>query len=264
MYKFRGDHWLSSNEKSFQIKIIGENWGGARIVDVQCLLEYITRVFLQHIEMDFDASIYVDCRPLHLSPEVHCRSEINNEHIITVANNEYWWVTDQFAHELCHILSGYKKLDRLPNRWFHESLCQLASIFILRHMTTNCCDCRVFSQSPSSKDVFRSFSDYYLTRQDFQLPENVALSDWFKLNESSLRADQYQRGKNGVVSLQLLPLIEDHPKYWQSICFMPDSDGSFEEFLHEWQNQCPHPAQKRFPAEVSNLFGFKSLTHQVQ
>ena len=40
----------------------------------------------------------------------------------------------QFAHEFCHVLSGYEGLEGNPNNWFHETICELASVFTLRRM----------------------------------------------------------------------------------------------------------------------------------
>ena len=40
----------------------------------------------------------------------------------------------QFSHEFCHLLSGHDRLRDNPNQWFHESLCELASVFTLRQM----------------------------------------------------------------------------------------------------------------------------------
>ncbi len=39
----------------------------------------------------------------------------------------------QFAHEFCHVISDYNRLrsTESKNEWFHEALCELASIFVL-------------------------------------------------------------------------------------------------------------------------------------
>ena len=40
----------------------------------------------------------------------------------------------QFSHEFCHVLSNYENLKANPNNWFHEAICELASVFTLRRM----------------------------------------------------------------------------------------------------------------------------------
>jgi hypothetical protein len=249
MYIFRGQSWLLDNKKPFQMEVIEGNWGTIKIEDVRYLLERVANIFLGYFDTPFSVSICVESRPHHITPEVQCSDALTGDYVVSLTAQDYRLLPYQFAHELCHVLSDYTKLHLLPNKWFHESLCELASIFILKQMTIGWCEPSPFL------DALREYAGGLLTYPDFQLPNHLTLSNWFKTNEQSLRADPYQRGKNGIVALQLLPLVENNSKFWQSICFIPDSGESFEEFLNEWQEQCPKP-HKLFVTEIIELFGF--------
>jgi len=243
MYIFRGQSWLLENEQSFQIEIVEENWGTIKIEDVRHLVEEVVEIFLRCFDTPFSASVCVECRPHHITPEVQCTNALIGAHVVSLTAQDYRVLPYQFAHELCHVLSGYTNLNLLPNKWFHESLCELASIFILKQIAINC------RESSSLSKGFDDYAKQLISYPDFQLPDDLTLSNWFKANEQNLRSDSCQRNKNGIVAVQLLPLMEKNLKNWQSICFIPDSAGSFEEFLKEWRAKCPEP-QKLFITEL--------------
>ena len=55
--------------------------------------------------------------------------------VFLAARDDYWCqFAYQFSHELCHVLSDYERLGEGPNGWFHEAICELASVFTLRRM----------------------------------------------------------------------------------------------------------------------------------
>lgn len=146
---------------------------------------------------------------------------------------------------------GYENLHCLQNKWFHETICELASIFVMRQLAKG----QPVSNWQNFSAKFSNYPEWLVSRLDFQLPKNANLPDWFKFNEQSLRAAPYQRDKNGIVALHLLPLIESNPKYWQSVCFFPDSKELFETFLGEWRNNCPE-LQQSFVTQIAETFNF--------
>ncbi len=101
--------------------------------------------------------------------------------------------TYQFAHEFCHVVSGYERLKDNPNSWFHEAICELASIFTLRRMLS---DWKLF---PRYVDWYRSeeclgkYVEGYTSRSERKLPEGKTLQQWISENEKEFRGyDQCQ------------------------------------------------------------------------
>jgi hypothetical protein len=151
---------------------------------------------------------------------------------------------------------GHNDFYANESKWFHESLCELASIFTLRRMSI---DWRELTARPDLQEFaagLPKLTQEYVDHSQFQLADSITLPEWFKLNEQSLRLHPtYSRQANGLVARQLLPFVEDHPVYWQSICFLPDSGARFEEFLREWRDRCPEP-RKSFVSKILLQFGF--------
>jgi hypothetical protein len=99
-----------------------------------------------------------------------------------------------------------------------------------------------------------SYANEVINREEHRLSPNVSLVDWFRENELELRANPYQRALNGVVAVQLLPVITLNPSHWQSIRYMPNTDEPFSIFVSKWYAACPE-VQKGFPALVAQKFG---------
>jgi hypothetical protein len=251
MFISRSENWNLENQKPLQIEIVEGYWGDAKIEDIRCLLENVAKQILQYFDEPFSAYIFVECHPSRPTPEVNYRYSPTGEHFVSLTSQNYYFWSYQFAHELCHVLSGHERLYCVPNKWFHETLCELASIFVTRQIASG----QPISVWQNFSTTFSEYANRLVTCPDFQLPNNANLPDWFKTNEQSLRSDSYQRGKNGIVALHLLPLIESNPKYWQSVCFVPDSAESFEKFLGEWRKNCPEQ-QKPFVTQIAEIFNF--------
>jgi hypothetical protein len=255
MFISRSEDWHLENSNPLQLVIVEGFWGQVKIEDVRCLLENVAKQILQYFNESFSARIVVECHPHRSAAQVQCRNALIGEHIVLLSHQDFCSWSYEFAHELCHILSGYHNLQSLPNQWFHETLGELASMFTLKQMAVG------WRKSPPKPDwqlfstTFYEYSEKLVSSSNFQLPSNTILPDWFKANEQRLRSDPYQRGKNGIVALHLLPLIESNPQYWQSVCFIPDSMESFEKFLGEWRKNCPEQ-QQPFVTQIAELFNF--------
>jgi hypothetical protein len=249
MFISRSENWNLENYNPLQIKIVEGYWCDSKIEDVRCLLENVAKQILQYFDEPFSAHIFVECHPSRPTPEVNCRTSSIDEHFISLTTQDYLRWSYQFAHEFCHVLSRHEHLHCLPNKWFHETLCELASVFAMRHMAND----KPISAWENFSIRFQNYAEQFVSRSEFQLPSNTILPDWFKANEQSLRAAPYQRDKNGIVALHLLPLVESNPKYWQSVCFIPDSAESFEKFLGEWRKNCPEQ-QKPFVTQIAEIF----------
>ena len=113
----------------------------------------------------------------------------------------------QFAHEFCHVLSGYEGLEGNPNNWFHETICELASVFTLRRMAERW---PTHPPYPNWAGYSKHLLEYAAKRQkreEVQLPIGTTLLDWLSSHESGLRNDRYQRDKNDLVACWM----ERHP-----------------------------------------------------
>ena len=170
---------------------------------------------------------------------------------LTARDRKWSQFAYQFSHEFCHVLSDYERLGDNPNKWFHETLCELASVFTLRRMAERW---PTRPPYPNWADYASALSDYAedrLADENHQLPEGLTLATWLPRHENELRQDPYLRDKNGIVAYQLLPLFEAYPSGWNAVRSLPESTGRLSEYLADWHERV-EPEDKPF---VNRLIG---------
>ena len=161
----------------------------------------------------------------------------------------------EFSHEICHVLSGYERMRGSRNSWFHEVLCELASVFTLRRMAEgwpssppypNWSDLRS-GQLSTYADNCTSHAksvDYQRRHDTFRL---AAVS-----RKTACGKICCKRDKNAVVAYTLLPIFESEPAGWNAIRRLPNSSAMFEDYLREWHSLV-EPLDKPF---VKRILGF--------
>ena len=142
----------------------------------------------------------------------------------------------QFAHEFCHILSGFRPHEN-PHHWFEESLCELASLFALRRMAETW---SVTPPYPNWKSFAPHLKEYADERIDkAKLPTGQKFADWFSENEAAMRANSIDRARNCVVAVELLSLFEAEPKMWEAVSSLNNEKVtklfSFKQYLEAWR-----------------------------
>ena len=157
----------------------------------------------------------------------------------------------QFAHEFCHVLSDYERLGDNPNNWFHETLCELASVFTLQLMAERWPTMPPYSNWADYAVSLASYADDLLANENRYLPINLTLATWLQMHENELRQDRYLRDKNAIVAYQILPLFEADPSGWNAVRNLPDSEGFLMEYLADWHKRV-EPEDKPF---VNRLIG---------
>ena len=109
-------------------------WSGASVSNIELVLQSTARQIWPYAEQSPPCTIQVDRS--RTGPIVLYRRGSKGEYLVRLDTQKQYWCqyAFQFAHELCHIICGYKKGDR-SNLWFEETLCETASLFVLRKMT---------------------------------------------------------------------------------------------------------------------------------
>lgn len=156
---------------------------------------------------------------------------------VKLSTGDTYWAqyAFQFAHEFCHVLCDTKPHEN-PNHWFEESLCETASLFVLRKMSG--------SWKASSDPNWRSFAPNLKKYADermsaVHLPEGQRFVTWFRENEQAMRANSTDRPKNRIVASELLPLFEREPAMWEAVSFLNAEKltklYSFKQYLEAWR-----------------------------
>lgn len=163
----------------------------------------------------------------------------------------------QFSHELCHVLCNYKEEVHF-NKWFEESLCELASLFALRGMSKSW---QTQPPYPNWKEYSKALASYAQDRMaKAALPKGVTLADWYEENKGPLNANATGRERNTVVATALLPLFEQKPEQWEAVTWLNTETltpaHTFKAYLEAWQRQCPEK-HKAFVAEIARQFNLQ-------
>ena len=72
----------------------------------------------------------------------------------------------QFGHEFCHILCGFKP-GYEGNKWFEETLCETASLYVMRGMSRKWKTSPPYPNWKDYHDALRDYVDDILRKRDF-------------------------------------------------------------------------------------------------
>jgi hypothetical protein len=218
---------------TIELRVADGVWGMASRQDVEAVLRSAAAELLQHyrgqslppIEVSQGGPIVLFRQ--HADMPVRMRLNVDGP---------YWaQFAFQFGHELCHVMCNYKE-GYEGNQWFEESMCEVASLFVLRRMS----ETWVIKAPYSNWSSFApKLADYAADRiKSAQLPKDQSLADWYRLNAATLRKNPHDRERNQVVAVALLPLLEAEPVRWAAVAHLnralTSKPQSLTEYLQAW------------------------------
>lgn len=172
---------------------------------------------------------------------------------LTARDRKWSQFAYQFSHEFCHILSNYERLRDNRNQWFHEALCELASVFALRRMAERWPTRPPYPNWANYSPSLARYADDLLDNENSRLPSDLTLGHWLSAHEEQLRSDPYLRDLNAVVAYHLLPTFEAEPSGWNAVRSLPNSSGYLMEYLADWY-ECVDSTDKPFVKRVLGAF----------
>ena len=243
-----------------QLYVLQADWGDARLDNLNRLLKDVASHMNRLLRTPFKGTIYVKPSPPEQPPRALYRTSPDEPFVIwlTARNRRWSQFAYQFSHEFCHVLSGYENLKGNPNNWFHEAICELASVFTLRCMAKRWPTDPPYPNWASDAKALEEYGQEDCSRQEV-LPEGMTLQSWLVLHEEALRKDEYQRKKNALVAYALLPIFESTPAGWNAIRNLPNSSGSLADYFVDWHSAV-EPVDKAFVARLSNAFDYAIAT----
>ena len=207
-----------------KISVTPCGWGLSLPSNIEALLVDTASHLNRLLRTPFTGAIVVVPAPSSdPTPMTHYRSSPNEPFPIQLTARDSRWAqfAYQFSHEFCHVLSDYEHLRENPNGWFHEAICELASVFTLRRMAERWPICAPYPSWVEYSDSLLGYAEDCLSCEDRQLPVDTTLSAWLLPEEETLRKDRYLRDKNATVAYSLLPIFEGDPSGWNSVRKLP-------------------------------------------
>ncbi len=180
----------------------------------------------------------------------------NGEIQIKLNTGKTYWAqySFQFAHEMCHVLCDCKPQEN-PNHWFEESLCEMASIFVMRKMAVTW---KTDPPYPHWKDYSKALDAYATDRIALgKVPGGKTFVQWLAENESDMRLNSTDRARNNVVAGVLLPLFEAEPAMWEAVTYLNTEKlnklYSLKQYLEAWRRNSEEK-HHAFIDKIAKLF----------
>lgn len=234
------------------------DWGDVELENIRILLIDTASHINQHLRRPFDETIHVMPGD---NPIALIRDSAYDPYIIKLSVRDTLWdqYAYQFAHEFCHVLSNYEELENHPNNWFHEAICEVASIFALKCMAERWRSGPPYPNWVSYADNLDVYWHKTLSRPGTELQNGVTLNSWLLENEDMLRTADYredaQRLNQALVAYKLLPIFEVYKIGWNANSKYPTSTGPLEEYLKNWYSLVDLD-DRSFVTRISEAFGY--------
>ena len=238
-----------------QIIVPQDDWGDSVQTDIERLLADVASYITRWLRVPVEGVVFVLTGSEESNPMTYYRGDERGPFVVQLTARDRRWsqFAYQFSHEFCHILSGHDRLRGNPNGWFHESLCELASVFTLRGMAQRWLTYPPFPNWADYAASLEAYAGELVSFQERLLPSDMSLASWLMSEEEGLRGNSYQRNKNAVVSYSLLPIFESEPTGWNAVRTLPDSSTGLKAYLHAWSLQVD-PIDKPFVDRIIQLF----------
>lgn len=200
----------------------------------------------------------------HSGPIVLFQRNSQGELVVKLDAEKTFWAqfSYQFAHEFCHVLCGFtaRRSDR-HQLWFEETLCETASLYVLRSMARSWKKTPPFANWSDFRDSLRDYSDQVENERKAKYDiYTLGLPAFYNKHKGALEANPTSRDLNGAMSLVLLQLFEEQPSHWESIRWLntvaAEKDDTFEVYLRKWHGAVPE-RHKAFVNRIAALYGIE-------
>lgn len=230
------------------IEVADCDWGDADIDNISVLLNNVAKHLDENLRDPFPGHIEVVLAPQDdFTPRTRLRKP-SGQGPITIqltARGRLWAkFAYQFSHEFCHALTDYEQLWNGSNTWFHEAICELASVFTLRHMGETWQTSPPYWNWGDYAPALTGYADELLMEDSRRLPSDITLAEWLSMHQEDLRRiTEVPQGKvipdsvrdqYAIVAYQLLPIFEAHPEAWNAVPKLPNSQRVLPGYLIDW------------------------------
>lgn len=222
-------------------------WGEARTSNIQRLCENVALHFQENLRDEHKVSGKLTIIHREGNPRAFYRSSFGgapNEYKIGLSVTNRFWdnFSFQFGHEFCHIMQNHDAIHEvLPdnkNGWFQESICELASLWVLRRMGETWAYRAPYNNWVDYRYALIDYANNWLMGREEVQYEGTA-AEWLKEWEEPMRQNQpnaFSYARVAQLSYKFLPIFEENPETWNAVRQMPFSNLPMSEYMREWYN----------------------------
>ena len=237
------------------LKIENGNWGATSLSTVHAVLKSAFDVLLDafgkfpdypvHVaRWSQDPRVFYDYRPYQIRISAH---------------DTYWCqYVYQFSRELCHVMTNFDRHKEHKHKWFEESLCELASLFVLHRLAT------VWKERPPAEIIdaaefaphFRAYADDVGNDIGNVKTDRRDLPQWLTKHIDTLEANPFNRELNRTLAVAPLDRFLEDPSLWRDCGWLdhwdPNANATFRDYLDSW---AAFLHEKDFAARTPDLIG---------
>lgn len=233
---------------------------GASEADIRAVCDSAAKQLWQHFPK-YDLEPFVVTRGNGGPIVLYQRNDAKEIVVRLDTSNTFWsQYAYQFGHEFCHILCRYRPSDG-KNLWFEETLCETASLYVLRGMARDWKQEPPYRNWSDYRDSLREYADDVIRkRTNVQKIYASGMPAFYEKHAADLRKEPTNRELNGAMAIVLLALFEEEPERWEAIRWLNHTpaakDETFAAYLSRWQAAAPEKHQQ-FIAKIAELYGQK-------
>lgn len=245
------------------VTVVNGNWGLTSLSEIRAVLLSAYGVLVRSFEVAPEAAVHVSRWNRDYPFAVY---DMRPYQVFLSTSDTYWsQYVYQFSHELCHILTHFDRYKIHRHKWFEESLCELASLHVLRSLAT------VWKEHPPSgvfeASAFAKHHRSYAEKVEKKtpIPPQSDFPAWLNRNIDLLENNPTRRELNRVVAVSLLSSFRQNPALWRDCgwlnCWDVRKDSTFSQYLNSWTDciRKHGPKQEpRAPDVVRQLFATDS------
>ena len=255
-----------------QVHVEPSDWGDARPLNIARLLDNVASHINRELRDPVAGTINVRRAPSTVYlPQTLIGESRPGSYVVQLATKDRSWsqYAFQFAHEFCHVVINPFSWCPCSNTWFEETVCELASVFVLRRMSERWTTDPPYPEWSSYSPALADYANQRLSAPQRTLPDGMPLSDWLSANEAGFRQgpergatqqwDTERRDKMAVVAYSILPLFEKKPAAWNAVQQLPAGqhptrDSPTRDYLRSWCSAAD-PRDKHVVDQVMQLLG---------
>lgn len=231
-----------------------DGWGRASTPEVEAVLRSAAGMMWKYFP-DRRIEPFVILRGYE-GPIVHYQRNVLGEIVMKLDTHDLYWCqyAYQFAHEFCHILSNFDD-DWKGNNWFEETMCETASLFVLRSLAREWGERPPYPNWKAYAPQFRQYADDVMDSRS--QVGSAHLGDYFRKHQRELEATPRDRDLNGAMAVVLLGIMENSPASWEAVTWLNSSPSrpgeTFPAYLEKWWLAVP-ARHRAFVEEIIRRF----------
>ena len=232
------------------------NWGGTSLRTIAAVLTSAADVLLHAFGRSPDAPIHV----AWWSQDPRVFDARRPYQIRLNARDTYWsQYVYQFCHELCHVMINFDRYPGHKHRWFDESLCELASLFVLHRLAASWA-----AEPPPNVTGAAAFAPHHRAYAEYLAdkyprPRQHDIPRWLTDNVATLQSNRSARTLTGTVAVIPAGQVSRRSLPVAGVRLPerlgPPRRSDVPDYLHSWDAHLRESGpSSRLPSDIADLF----------